>query len=53
MCPKETDSTFWQIEWDATNAGATAIQNCPGSKEYYGKIYTYVHKICILWPQSY
>ena len=47
MCPKETDSTFWQIEWDATNAGATAIQNCPGSTEYYGKIYMYI-RLCTL-----
>ena len=47
MCPKETDSTFWQIQWDAINAGATAIQNCPGSTGYYGKIYMYIH-LCTL-----
>ena len=38
VCPRETDNTFWQIAWGATNAGDTAIQSCPGSTEYYGKI---------------
>ena len=37
-CPREADNTFWQIEWSATNAGDTAIQNCPGFTAYYGKI---------------
>ena len=38
VCPRETDNTFWQLAWGATNTGDTAIQNCPGSTEYYGRI---------------
>ena len=37
-CPRENDSTFWQIEWNTTKAGDTAKQNCPDSSEHYGKI---------------
>ena len=34
-CPRETDDTVWQIEWNATDAGATAKQLCPGFSEPY------------------
>ena len=53
-CPRENDSTFWEIEWNTTKAGDTAKQNCPDSSERYGKInyivyvyyYNMIHILC-------
>ena len=44
-CPRENDSTIWQIEWNSTKAGDTANQNCPDSPKHYGRLIIY---ICIL-----